>query len=242
MNNPDVSDVSLVSLILNSDPKAKYIFQAESGENKTEHFQGVIQFSNQRDFNSVKQLLGNNPHIEKCKNLKASIAYCSKQETRIRGPWACGFPMPPKDPLDGIELKHWQQEIMNYINEPINDREILWIYDAEGGKGKTSLAKHLVLTKNALVVGGKATDIKHGIAATIDNNGSAPKLLIINLTRTTEKFISYEALETIKDGLFFSGKYEGKMVVYDPPHVIVFANCMPETDKLTPDRWNIMTI
>jgi ArsR family metal-binding transcriptional regulator len=31
--------------------------------------------------------INNEMHIEKCKNVKESIKYCQKEETRIEGPW-----------------------------------------------------------------------------------------------------------------------------------------------------------
>lgn len=37
----------------------------------------------------MKTLLGNDCHLEKCRDLKASIAYC-KKEPRLGGPWSAG--------------------------------------------------------------------------------------------------------------------------------------------------------
>ncbi len=59
----------------------KYVFQEELGENKTPHLQGVIQFKNQVSFTSLKEF-HNKIRWSRCKNLKASIKYCSKQNTR----------------------------------------------------------------------------------------------------------------------------------------------------------------
>ena len=49
--------------------------------------------------------------------------------------------------------------------------------------------------------------------------------------------MSYIAIEGIKDGCFFSAKYEAGMCVYNPPHVMVFANKAPELTMLSSDRW-----
>ena len=38
---------------------------------------------------------------------------------------------------------------------------------------------------------------------------------------------------------FFSGKYESGMVRYNKPHVIIFANCRPDIEKLSKDRWKV---
>ncbi len=52
-----------------------------------------------------------------------------------------------------------------------------------------------------------------------------------------EDYVSYQALEEIKDGIFFSGKYEGGMKIFNSPHVICFANFSPAEHKLSGDRW-----
>ncbi len=59
----------------------KYVFQEEIGLKKTKHLQGVVQFKNQISFTSLKEF-HNKIRWSKCKNLKASIKYCSKQDTR----------------------------------------------------------------------------------------------------------------------------------------------------------------
>lgn len=66
---------------------------------------------------------------------------------------------------------------------------------------------------------------------------------MFNLARSTEDFVSYSALESLKDGLIFSGKYESKLKCFSQPHVLVFANfgpndCEDEKGKIkiSPDR------
>lgn len=59
----------------------KCVFQEEIGKSGTKHLQGVVQFSNQTSFTSLKEFHGK-VRWSKCRNIKASIKYCSKQETR----------------------------------------------------------------------------------------------------------------------------------------------------------------
>lgn len=66
-----------------------------------------------------------------------------------------------------------------------------------------------------------------------------PKIVIINLPRTTEGHVSYASIESLKDGLIQSGKYEGGFRMYKPPHVIIFANFLPTLEALSLDRWSI---
>ncbi len=59
----------------------KYVFQEEIGEKKTPHLQGVVQFKNQVSFTSLKEF-HNKIRWSKCRNLQASMKYCSKEDTR----------------------------------------------------------------------------------------------------------------------------------------------------------------
>jgi len=58
-----------------------YVFQKEIGENGTKHLQGVVQFNNQISFSSLKEF-NKRIHWQKCKGIKNSIKYCSKENTR----------------------------------------------------------------------------------------------------------------------------------------------------------------
>ncbi len=78
------TDECIVSLSHNkwSDMEiTKCVFQEEIGEKGTPHLQGVVQFKNQVSFTTLKEF-HNKIRWSKCKNLQASIKYCSKQDTR----------------------------------------------------------------------------------------------------------------------------------------------------------------
>lgn len=65
------------------------MYQLETGEAGTPHLQGLLVFSNAISFDSLKSKL---PlcHLERTKSIKASIAYCSKSDGRLEGPWESG--------------------------------------------------------------------------------------------------------------------------------------------------------
>ena len=74
-------------------------------------------------------------------------------------------------------------------------------------------------------------------------NKPAPALIICDIPRSyADCQISYGCLESIKNGLLYSGKYEGGKVKLSPTHIVCFANHKPEKDKLSEDRWNIVNI
>ncbi|AEF58777.1 Rep [Mosquito VEM virus SDRBAJ] len=67
-----------------------FTYQLERGAAGTEHYQGLVVFTNRVRFATVKALLPG-CHIESMKGtLKQAIAYCHKDDTRIDGPWAVG--------------------------------------------------------------------------------------------------------------------------------------------------------
>lgn len=68
------------------------LYQKEKGEAEgTPHFQGVFSLKQQKRLSSLKKLPGlEKAHFERVKNLQAAIKYCSKEETRLEGPWTFG--------------------------------------------------------------------------------------------------------------------------------------------------------
>jgi len=65
---------------------------------------------------------------------------------------------------------------------------------------------------------------------------------VFDIPRTNIDYLNYEAIESIKNGCFFSGKYECTQVIMNCPHVIIFANSPPLEHKLSIDRWHIINI
>ena len=90
------------------------------------------------------------------------------------------------------------------------------------------------------IVNGKGADIKNQVINYLKDNEL--DILIINVPRCNENHVSYAAMEEIKDGLIYSGKYEGGFANIEHPHVIVISNFAPEAHKLSEDRWNIKKI
>lgn len=211
--------------------KGKFIMGKEVGEQGTPHIQGYVEFHKKcRPLECIKN---KRIHWEKAKgNQEQNLKYCSKD-----GIYESNFEI-EFDPMHNIELKQWQQDILDICNRQEINRKIHWYWEDIGGVGKTSLAHHICLKYNAIYVSGKSADIKCAIA----QSRRKPNIVIFDCPRTQEGYVSYEALESIKNGIFFNGKYESGMVMMRPPIVIVFANFKPEEHKLSRDRWNIVEI
>jgi len=242
-NNPRTNLEGLYDTVTKIDAmKCDYVIQLEIGaEEKVPHLQGCVWFESARTMPQMK-LISERAHWEVANNKKACINYCSKIETATGEIWHRGLALPPKDPLSKYDLRPWQMKTKWILKEEPDDRTIHWFWDREGASGKTLLQKHLVITQDALVLSGKATDIKYAISKRVNEDCKPVTIILLNYSRSNEDFVSYEAIEQVKDGLFFSGKYESQMCVYDCPHVICFANFAPQQDKLSLDRWDVKEI
>lgn len=139
--------------------------------------------------------------------------------------------------MEGRDLYEWQQDILDIISGEVDDRKIYWYWEAEGNAGKTSLAKHICLTdEQAIYVCGSANHIKYAVA----NCKEPPRIVLWDIPRNGK--VDYGAVEQIKNGIFFSTKYESDMYLFDPPHIICFSNREPVMHAVSLDRWNIVEI
>lgn len=243
-NNPEdhgCPDHGTLAQVFRVDGAKNWIFQLERGETcGTPHYQGYVGYENPRDFTVMKKLV-KGWHVETVKfGVLAAINYGMKEKTHVAGPWAQGIKLPEKIRVV-TELRPFQQRIVDLCSTEPDDRTIHWFWEPDGNIGKTALAKYLCVNFKALFLSGKANDIKSAIVAYTKQHG-APKVCIFHFVRTVSDFISYEALESVKDGIFFSGKYESSMFMMNSPHVICLANFEPEYQALSADRWNIERI
>lgn len=216
-----------------------YGVQEEVGASGTRHLQGFFYYKSARTFLAMKAKI-DKAHWEKMRgNIKSNYEYCTAKKKRAPNGRMWTDKVSIRDPLDGLDLKDWQREILALVKTTPDDRTIHWYWDEIGCTGKTTIAKHICINDDtAIYVTGKSNDIKYAIS----QMKVKPRVVIWDLVRSSENFVSYEALEAVKNGIFFSGKYEGQMVIFDNPHVIVFANFEPDMDKLSRDRWKVTDI
>jgi len=221
----------------------KYIFQEEVGEETgTPHLQGWVCFSKKvRPIGhiGIKQISWRG---QKGSDHEA-MSYACKQETKkVGGRVFHNTPLPREveDLWNQDEEADWAKEIRAAIKEKPDHRKVWWVCSEQGGVGKSRFAKHLLMKHNAVVVGGKANDIFCGVKAHLDTVGYID-IVVIDIARKI-KTAPYEAIEALKNGFFFSGKYESGGCVFNEPHVIVFCNFLPERGSMSEDRWIIREI
>lgn len=209
----------------------KYIYGREiCPSTQKKHLQGFIHLKKAMRITELK--LPGNPHLEVCIGSQAqNVKYCSKDNDVV----SYGFPKPIKI----IEnLYPWQLEIEEIITKPPDPRKVYWFWEEHGNIGKSAFVKYCVVKHNALFCdGGKKSDI---INLVFNNNMDECNLIIWDIPRCNLGSISYSALESIKNGLVCNTKYETGVKVFNPPHIIVFANSEPgEVCNLSADRWVI---
>lgn len=137
----------------------------------------------------------------------------------------------------------WQRTLLNMLeSEEGSNRKIHWIYDQQGGMGKSEFARHAhsKFGKDILVMSqfGGARDSATVISNALDS-GWTGKILIIDLPRAAETKSIYEPMEMIRNGLITSIKYNGKTHYFNNRWIIVLANFYPDVTTMTWDRWQI---
>ena len=171
-----------------------------------------------------------NPHLEPCKGDEASnTRYCSKDGDYFK----YGFPKPIKI----IEPRRWQQRILDITLEEPDDRTIHWYWDKIGKIGKSVFCKYMIVAQNAAFCSsGKYADL---INIIYNTDMDKCNVIIFDIPRVQKNKISYEALESIKNGLVCNTKFETGYKAFNSPHVMVFANYPPKKETMSEDRWKI---
>lgn len=143
-----------------------------------------------------------------------------------------------------FELKKWQKELYDMLTvRCTDDRTVHWLWEGKGDQGKSWFAKYLYnLVPDVMIVTGKAGDI-FNMLTNYKEVDIVPRIVVLDVPRSVNKeAISMPAIEKLKDGLMFAGKYKGGIHNLFSPHVVVFANVPPSEEqraKLSADRWHV---
>lgn len=156
------------------------------------------------------------------------ILAAHKHKPRVR--------IPPK-----LLTEDWQMELKEELNSVPDDRQIIWYYDAVGGCGKTAFTLHMTRSNLALSMTGLGGERDAGqLMGLALSRGWDSHILLINLSRSKEGRDSlYAPLEAIKDSMITNLKYEGDFLDFNIPHIVIFANWLPDMLKLSLDRWSV---
>lgn len=213
-------------------------------DTKSPHIQGYVEFPNKvrpigyKGCN--KKVHWGDEHGKPCRAKRPwCVDYCTKDGDIVPGGT---LKVPRKIKLPPMD-KQWEKDIIEIVKTEPDDRTIYWYWSEEGNIGKTTFCKYLCLEHDACLLSGKGADVRNGAMTWKKDKGMYPDLCVFPIPRSfNSDYISYEAIENVKDALFYSGKYEGGTVCDACPHVFVFANFVPDMERMSNDRWNIVNI
>nr|WAE42481.1 MAG: replication associated protein [Cressdnaviricota sp.] len=239
LNNYSIEDLNMFTNFCDTMTQ-NYIIGLEIGASGTPHIQAYLDFKNARYRSSLSSMFKHKPHIELARgSVDENYIYCSKKQihkTNISPPIKTKI----QAKYANVIWKDWQKEIIDLIETEPDSRTIYWYTDYIGNLGKSFLTKYLYITYDIEIVNGKATDIFNCLRVRMEKSpNKTPKAIIVDVPRCMDKYISYQAIEKIKDGLVYSGKYEGGTILLDDVHIIVFSNSLPEQNQMSNDRWKI---
>lgn len=244
LNNPVLSPEALVQALqlLGSDGG---VFQLEEAPTtKTPHYQGVVTFPDRKRSSQMNKV-----HPGSWANMISKAAakkYCSKDETRLDGPWRWGWAVEKVYPtgLEDVDPYEWQTELMAMVDFEPDMRKIYWYWSADGARGKSSMVRWLLAKGACFLEMDTYPNMMCALAQHIDPElvgfkgigKGDPKIVVVEATRSST--IRYDFLERLKDGYGFNSKYRPGMIRWMPCWVIVFANIKPflGKDTLMDDR------
>lgn len=211
-----------------------YLFAKEVGDSGTPHLQGYIYGKVNIKMEDLKKV-SSRMHLEKAKgDQESNIRYCTKEG----GEFFSDF----YEPVRTITtLRPWQKEALKFIHGSADDRSIIWIFDRNGGVGKSSFCKWLVQERDAIYLteGQKSDLINIVYNAPLINSKS---IIAIDIPRANGSHCSYKAFEEIKNGCICNTKYETGMKTFNSPHMIIFSNDEPQYDQMSDDRWCVLQV
>jgi len=143
----------------------------------------------------------------------------------------------PLPPIPNHPLRDWQQQLLDKLSEEADSRTVIFVVDKKGNTGKSYLCAYLERERDGVQIMkcGKRDDM----AFELDDN---PKIVVIDVARSSSDFLHYTFLEDLKDGRVFSPKYESHQKRFDAPHVVVMMNVDPDMTRLSEDRYDIMFV
>jgi hypothetical protein len=143
----------------------------------------------------------------------------------------------PKPEIPQHPLRPWQAVLDNHLNLSTNYREIIFVVDPTGNKGKTWYAKwYTDMHENSqLLLSGRKQDMAFALRQDI-------RVLFINCPRKSTEYLQFEFMEHVKDGTVFNTKYESFMKRMPACHVVVMMNQAPDMEAFSADRYHIFDI
>lgn len=146
----------------------------------------------------------------------------------------------PPPVLTGTEPRAgWQTRLIDILQGPVSPRKITFVVDQHGNSGKSWFCQYMI-TKHSdrtqVLRIGKRDDLSYAIDISKD-------IFLFDVPRGQLQYLQYSVLESLKDRMIFSPKYESTFKVLTKlPHVVCFTNEEPDKKQLSADRFQIIKI
>lgn len=133
---------------------------------------------------------------------------------------------------ESFPLRPWQIELNSILIKPPDDREIIFVVDKDGDTGKSWFCKYYMSLhdKCFYIRPTKHADMAYALPDDV-------RVVFLDCTRQQVEHFPYSFVESVKDGLVFSSKYESRMKTLGKVHVVVMMNSAPDETKLSIDRF-----
>lgn len=244
----------------------EYVFQREIGDKmEHEHYQCTFKSKQRLRQSTLLNRLSKESGLDKPVfqldrmrgTWEESYRYCTKSECRVGDKYYTNIQMYSGSDVEFLDHEDNRHEWQNILLEQMydvetssfkkaNDRDIVWIYDPAGNSGKSKFLKWLSL-RNSKEVAKISCNTESQLRAAVISAG-ARKLFVVDLPRAFPMVYQYQeklaglltAIEEIKNGYISSAMYgQYSTLMFDPPHILIFANSLCPTEYLSEDRWHI---
>ena len=235
------------------------IFSKETGEHSIHpHFQGYFELSKKKLTKELfEAALGNkSTHLEAAtRNKETNVAYVHGMDKAYEIGWIQYSKGEYEKPhgysdysvkfMENFKPRSFQKMMLDIVDEnKVDDRSIYWFWEPTGNVGKTSLGRVLHRLHGAMYLRGSSGDMKHACTMYREYVNKDPTIIVIDIARGADATTDlHQGIEDLKNGLFFSGKYQSTMIdAKVPPHVFVLANVPPSLKTHSGDRWKVFRI
>lgn len=143
----------------------------------------------------------------------------------------------PIGEVENIELFEWQKDLLMKLEGVPEHRKIYWYYDPIGGKGKSTFTNwYCQKYGNTFITdGGCHKDIAFAY--------ERQRVVIFDYPRdTSPDSVNYSTMECFKNQRMSSSKYQSVLKQFSRPHVVVFANFLPNKSKMSHDKFVIVNL
>ena len=152
----------------------------------------------------------------------------------------------PSVDVENVELRLWQEQLLDIIDEGGSDRKIIWVKGKDGNEGKSWFQSYLQSLRGVHRVArfditNKSSDLLHIMSRSA--LGTTDIFLFNHQRCLPSEDCCYSLLEMIKDGYASAPKFHGSNLRIKTPNVVVvFSNRDPRIRSLSKDRWKIFFI